>query len=63
MGFFNIQATAGYVMMSDEELGLDTFVERVAGDLFMTFTEEATEKETRLQLEHTPLEVQRAIIC
>lgn len=58
-----IRAVAGYAMMSDEELGLDTFVERNGGDLFITITEDATGKEKRFRLECAPLVVQRAIVC
>lgn len=58
-----IRAVAGYAMMSDEELGLDTFVERNGGDLFITITEDATGKEKRFWLERAPLVVQRAIVC
>ena len=58
-----IRAVAGYAMMSDEELGLDTFVERNGGDLFITITEDATGKEKRFRLERAPLVVQRAIVC
>ncbi|MCJ1242411.1 hypothetical protein MMC14_010419 [Varicellaria rhodocarpa] len=58
-----IQAIAGYAMMSDEELGLDTFVERDGGDLFITITEDATGEKKRLQLQREPLVVQRAIVC
>ncbi|MCJ1237182.1 hypothetical protein MMC14_005167 [Varicellaria rhodocarpa] len=58
-----IRAIAGYAMMSDEELGLDTFIERNGGDLFITITEDATGKEKRFQLERDPLVVQRAIVC
>ena len=58
-----IRAITGYAMMSDEELGLDTFVERDGGDLFITITEDATRDEKRLQLVSDPLVVQRAIIC
>ena len=58
-----IQAITGYAMMSDEELGLDTFVERNGGDLFMTITEDATRKEKRLQLKQDPIAIQRAIVC
>ena len=58
-----IRAIAGYTMMSDEELGLDTFVERDGGDLSITVTEDATGDEKRLQLVPDPLIVQRAIVC
>ena len=58
-----IRAVAGYAMMNDEELGMDTFVERNGGDLFITIMEDATAKEKRFRLEHAPLVVQRAIVC
>ncbi|MCJ1251832.1 hypothetical protein MMC30_009070 [Trapelia coarctata] len=58
-----IRAIAGYAMMSDEELGLDTFVERDGGDLFITITEDANGKEKRIQLERDPMVIQRAIVC
>ena len=46
-----IRAIAGYAMMSDEELGLDTFVERDREDRFITITEDVTRQERRLQLD------------
>jgi hypothetical protein len=58
-----IRAIVGYAMMSDEELGLDTFVERDEGNLFITITEDATGDEKRFQLVPDPLVVQRAIVC
>jgi hypothetical protein len=58
-----IRAIAGYAMMNDEELGLDTFVERDGGNLFITITEDADGKEKRIQLERDPIVIQRAIVC
>ncbi|KAL9124715.1 MAG: hypothetical protein Q9217_005981 [Psora testacea] len=58
-----IRAIAGYAMMSDEELGLDTFVERDGEDRFITITEDVTGKEKRLHLERDPIVIQRAIVC
>jgi len=58
-----IRTIAAYVMMSDEELGLDTFIERDDGDQFITIVEDATGKERRLQLESVPIAYQRAIVC
>ena len=58
-----IRTIAAYVMMSDEELGLDTFIERDDGDRFITVVEDATGKERRLQLEPVPIAHQRAIVC
>ncbi|KAL8673853.1 MAG: hypothetical protein Q9168_001718 [Polycauliona sp. 1 TL-2023] len=58
-----IRTIAGYVMMSDEELGLDTFIQRDDGNQFITVVEDATGKERRLQLEPDPIAYQRAIAC
>ena len=58
-----IQTIAGYTMMSDEELGLDTFVERNGEDEFITIPEDATGKEKMLWLEREPIVIQRAIVC
>ncbi len=58
-----IRVIAGYAMMSDEELGLDTFVERDEEDRFITITEDVTGKEKRLQLKSSPIVIQRGIIC
>ncbi|KAL9125176.1 MAG: hypothetical protein Q9217_005580 [Psora testacea] len=58
-----IRALAGYAMMSDEELGLDTFVERDGEDQFIAITEDVNGKERRLQLEPVPIAYQRAIVC
>ncbi|KAL8663744.1 MAG: hypothetical protein Q9168_008038, partial [Polycauliona sp. 1 TL-2023] len=58
-----IRTIAGYVMMSDEELGLDTFIEQDSGDQFITVVEDATGKERRLQLDPAPIAYQRAIVC
>ncbi|KAL8647621.1 MAG: hypothetical protein Q9210_005451 [Variospora velana] len=58
-----IRTIAAYVMMSDEELGLDTFIQRDDSDQFITVVEDATGKERRLQLEPDPIASQRAIVC
>ncbi|KAI4196202.1 MAG: hypothetical protein LQ350_006695 [Teloschistes chrysophthalmus] len=58
-----IRTIAAYVMMSDEELGLDTFIQRDDGDQFITVVEDTTGKERRLQLDPIPVAHQRAIVC
>ena len=58
-----IWAIAGYTMMSDEELGLDTFIEQNGDDRFIGITDDATGKKKRLQLERDPFVKQRAIVC
>ena len=60
-----IRAIAGYAMMDDEELGLDTFTELDDKGRFITISKDATgkEKENRMQLDETPFVKQRAIVC
>ena len=58
-----IRIIAAYVMMSDEELGLNNFIEEHDGDRFITVVEDATGKERRLQLDPAPIAYQRAIVC
>lgn len=57
-----IRTIAAYVMMSDDELGLDTFTERNGGNRFIT-VEDAMGKERRFRLESDPIAYQRAIVC
>jgi hypothetical protein len=58
-----IRAIAGYTMMSDEELGLDTFTSLNEKYRSITIIEDTTGKERRLQLEVDPIAYQRAIVC
>ncbi|KAL2050081.1 hypothetical protein ABVK25_009691 [Lepraria finkii] len=58
-----IRALAGYAMMDDEELGLDTFTEQDDIGRFITISKDATGKENRMQLEEGPLVKQRAVVC
>jgi Fungal protein kinase len=58
-----IRTIAAYVMMSDEELSFNTFIERDDGDdQFITVIEDVTGKERRLQLEPVSITHQRAIV-
>ena len=57
-----IRTIAGYCMMSDEELGLDTFIEREGSTEFVTFADEASGEDRRLQLESWPIARQAAIV-
>ena len=57
-----IRALAGYAMMDDEELGLDTFTEQDDIGRFITISKDATGKENRMQLEEGPLVKQRAVV-
>ena len=43
-----IHMIIAYVMMSDKELGLNTFIKRDNGDRFITVVKDATGKERRL---------------
>ena len=57
-----VRALSGYCMMSDEELGLDTFIEREGTKEFVTIVDENTGKQVRLQLENHPIARQGAIV-
>ncbi len=58
-----IRAIAGYVMMDDEELGLDTFTEQDDRGRLITISKDATGKENRMQLYEAPFVKQRAVVC
>ena len=58
-----IQIIAGYAIMTDEELGLDTFIEQDGENQFITVVEDATGKGKKLQLEPNLIAHQRAIVC
>ncbi|KAK1255493.1 hypothetical protein MKX08_009488 [Trichoderma sp. CBMAI-0020] len=60
-----IQVMCAYVMMSDAELGLDTFTKTKDNKLFVTIPVEARGKKRKCQLEldPTPIAHQRAIVC
>ena len=58
-----VRVIAGYAMMSDEELGLDTFMEQDGEDRFVTITEDAMSQKKRIQLERDLIAYQRAIVC
>ncbi|KAI0117805.1 serine/threonine-protein kinase Sgk2 [Nemania sp. FL0031] len=59
-----IQVMCGYLMMSDEELGLDTFTERKDGKLFVTLPIEVcgTKQKREFELEPNPIAYHRAIV-
>lgn len=58
-----IQAITEYTMMSDEELGLNTFIERNEEDLFITIMKDVNEKKKKIQLEKDSIIIQQAIVC
>jgi hypothetical protein len=49
-------------LTSDEELGLDNFIERDRNDASITVTEGSTGKEMKILLEQQPMVIHRAII-
>ncbi|OJD13000.1 hypothetical protein AJ78_06493 [Emergomyces pasteurianus Ep9510] len=57
------QMIVGYAMMSDDELGLDTFMTRSGGGNNMITVERAGGGETTVRLDPNPLSVQYAIVC
>ena len=58
-----IRAITGYTMMSDEDLGLDTFTGRNEEYRSITIIEDTAGTERRLWLEPIPIAHQRAIVC
>ena len=58
-----IRAIAGYAMMSDKELGFDTFIEKGDKGQFITIDKDAAGQERKIQLENNPFVVQPAIVC
>ena len=58
-----VRAIAGYAMMDDEELGLDTFTELDDTGRFIAINTDATGKENRMQLDEAPFVKQRAVVC
>ena len=57
-----IRMIAAYVMMNDEELNLDTFIERYNDDQFIMILKDATSEERRLQLNSIIIVFQRATV-
>jgi hypothetical protein len=57
-----IQVIAGYTMMNEEELGLDTFTEQQCDRHFIHIKDEAAGRK-KLRLELKPFTRQRAIVC
>ena len=58
-----IRTISGYCLMSDEELGLDMFVECDGTKEFVTIKDNITREDRRLQIETHPIALQRAIAC
>lgn len=60
-----IQVLCGYLMMSDEELGNDTFTKRKNNKLFVTIPTETGGKtrKRKFELDPVPIALQRAIVC
>lgn len=58
-----IRAIAGYAMMNDEELRLDTFIKLNDTGQIITISTDATGKENRMQLDEAPFVKQRAVVC
>ncbi|KAM4061391.1 FunK1 protein kinase [Hirsutella rhossiliensis] len=58
-----IQVIAGYTMINDEELGLDTFTELDGDSRLIRIEQDEASSRTRLRLESQPFTRQRAIVC
>ena len=57
-----IQVMAGYALMTDEELGLDTFLQRDAESAMITISDAGTGKDRILKLQSSPFVRQRSIV-
>lgn len=57
-----IRAMSGYCLMSDEELGLDTFVHRDGAKEIVTVIDDTTGEDRRLQMETPPIARQGAVV-
>lgn len=58
-----IRALVGYTLMSDEDLGLDSFIKHEGQDNYITIQEDTTRKDVKIQLEQQPMVKHRAIVC
>ena len=58
-----IRAIARYIMMDDEELGLNTYIELDDTGPFITIRRDATRKENKMQLNEAAFVKQRAVVC
>lgn len=58
-----IEVIVKYVIMNDEELRLDTFIELNDIDRFITISKNAIEKKNKMQLNEMLFVKQRAIVC
>lgn len=58
-----IQVIAGYAMMNEDELGLDTFTEQDGDCHFIRIEQDGARDGKRLRLESNPITRQRAIVC
>lgn len=57
-----IRVICGHCMMSDEQLGLDTFIEHEGEKELVTVDDEFSRKDRRLQLEPRPIAHQAAVV-
>nr|KMM71664.1 hypothetical protein CPAG_07967 [Coccidioides posadasii RMSCC 3488] len=57
-----VQVITGYLMMNEDELGLDTFTEQDGNSRFINIEQEGAEI-NRVQLRPEPLTCQQAIVC
>ena len=58
-----IRVMAGYALMSDKELGINTYIKKDNDGKYVMFKGEEEIRETKLYLENRPIAFQRAIVC
>jgi Fungal protein kinase len=58
-----VRVMVGYLMMSEAELGFDTFIERRGSKQFINTKAARTRRKRGLELKTEPITFQRAIVC
>lgn len=58
-----IRVIAGYALMSDDELGMNTYIKEDKAGKYIMFKGEDERTEEKLNLEDRPIAFQRAIVC
>ncbi|KAJ8113967.1 hypothetical protein ONZ43_g5016 [Nemania bipapillata] len=58
-----LKITVGYTLMSDEELGLNTYIKKDKIGRYIEFKQDGRKVQERLYLEDSPIASRRAIVC
>ena len=58
-----VRLMAGYALMTDKELGINTYIKKDKDGIYIMFKGDDEPQETKLRLEDRPIAFQRAIVC